>query len=116
MYCSSRRIFALLLAVLLTLGMSLSVAHAGHMSVQMAMASAASAFGQGGCDHCNGGGDSTNTLACPSMLYCSSPAVLLADGGVAVATTSELLVPVIALARSLITPPDPYPPKLVNLG
>lgn len=112
---SSRQIIALFLGVFLALGMSLSAVQAGEMAVQMAMAGDVDMSGQGDCDGC--GDDSVDAVTCSPMLSCSGMAALLpAAGGLVATQTIKQVTPVSGVARDLTAPPDPYPPKSLNLG
>lgn len=88
------------------------------MAVQMAMVGDAGASGQGGCDGCGGSGDDgVGSLTCSSMLNCAGMAALLpVEGGLGMTHAAEVFVPVCSVARDLTAPPDPYPPRSVNLG
>jgi hypothetical protein len=113
---SSRRIVALVLGVFLALEMSLSAVQASEMAVQMAMASDAGASGQGDCDGCGSDDDAANAVACSSVLNCSSVALLPVECGLAVIKPAKLFIPISGVARDLTAPPDPYPPKSLDLG
>lgn len=111
---SSRQFIALFLGVLLALGMSLSAVQASEMAVQMVMTSDAGASGQGDCDGCD---DSADAVTCTPVLSCSGMAALLpAAGGFTVAQAIKQVTPVSGVARDLIAPPDPYPPRSLDLG
>lgn len=111
---SVRHVLAALFGVLLALGVSVSAVQAGEMSLQMAMAAEAGASGQGGCDDCAGGDDAGMT--CPSALLCSVIAILPAERGMPAATPARSPDRTFRLARGLAAPPDPYPPRLLQLG
>jgi len=114
---SSRRLSALLLAVFLALGMTLSAVQASDMAAKMAMASNMGATGQGGCDAC-GGGDDGNTKAdtCIPMCTASVPA-LLPSGFVATAPdVADPHVPGYRFVRGRTPSPDPYPPRFTDFG
>jgi hypothetical protein len=115
---SSRQFIALFLGVFLALGMSLSAVQASDMAVQMAMAGDVDMSGQGDCDGCGGSGDdSVDAVTCSPMLSCSGMAALLSAAGGLVATqTIKQVAPVSSVARDLTAPPDPYPPRSLNLG
>ena len=115
---SSRQFISLFLGVFLALGMSLSAVQASEMAVQMAMAGDADMSGQGDCDGCGGNGDdSIDAVTCAPVLNCSGMAALLpAAGGLVATQTIKQVTPVSSVARDLTAPPDPYPPRSLNLG
>lgn len=116
---AARRIVALCLGVFLALGMSLSAVQAGEMAVQMAMmTSDAGASGQSDCDGCGDSGDDrADALTCSPALNCSGMTAVLPTGlGLAATGTTKLIIPVSGAARDLIAPPDPYPPRSLDVG
>ena len=114
---SSRRLSALLLAVFLALGMSLSVVQASDMASKMAMTPGMADSGNGNCADCGGGDGNTNTAACKAMCTAGhSPAVL--SFGALFANQSAAVPPASRERPSLgrVPSPDPYPPRSTDLG
>lgn len=95
--------------------MSLSAVQASEMAIQMA-AGEAGASGQGDCDGCGGSGDDGSALTCAPMLSCSGMTALMpVERGLVATHAAEVFVPVSSVARDLIAPPDPYPPRSRDL-
>jgi hypothetical protein len=111
------RIRALLLAILLGLGMSLSFVQGGVMATEMAVAADGAQHAPGECDSC-GGGDHRGMNASTCLALCGIVVQGLMPG--------ELLTPpsayraVLQFARLNLSgqfhSPDHGPPKLLILG
>lgn len=116
--CSIRQIFALMLAVFVTLGLSLSVVGASAMAAKMATSSHMSASVYSDCHDCDGGhSDKGKPMVC--TVGCVSPvSVVFPHIGQATIpwTGMKLLPPKIALLFGSTAPPDPYPPRSIDLG
>lgn len=115
---SARHVIALFLGVFLALGMSMSAVQASEMAIQMAMSTDADTSGQGDCDGCGGSGDdSTDAVTCSSVSTCAGMTALLpGTDGLAVFQIIKQGTPVSDVAGDLAAPPDPYPPRSLNLG
>ena len=113
---SVRQIFALVLGVFVTLGVSLSVVQASDMAVKMATTSDMGASDHGDCHGC---GDShagkTKPMVC--TVACPVSAALPQVGPVAeVSTPTKLALPRTALLLGSISSLDPYPPRSIDIG
>ncbi|WP_400157946.1 hypothetical protein [Agrobacterium sp. P15N1-A] len=107
-----------MLAVFVTLGLSASVVGASDMAVKMATSSHMSAAVYGDCHDCDGGhSDKSKPMVC--TVGCVSP-VSVVFPHVGQTTISlvgtKLLPPKIALLFGSTAPPDPYPPRSIDLG
>ena len=127
---SPRHVFALLLAVFVTVGVSVSAVQASTMAVNMAMASKADmamtsetgmpgmgAASDSDCNACiKGAGDNGNPMHCPPT--CIAPVLALLPLEFAAMTViraplpSALPTPFLHGRSSL---PDPFPPKSIDL-
>jgi hypothetical protein len=122
---SPKHVFALLLAVFLTGGFSLSVAQASVMSARMTMMTMAADAGMadmgtatdGDCHAClKGAGDSGNPMHCPPTCIAPVLAVLPHD-------LAMIVVPLVSRPSALPTAllhgrsslPDPTPPRPSDL-
>lgn len=113
-----RRIFALLLAVLVTVGMGLSAVQASTMNMNaMDMGAGMAMAGMAKCNDCGTPGDSKG------MVVCTAPACAVqaaADAPLALVLDLDFVtVSHDALSRFLFgreTVPDPYPPRTSDIG
>ena len=115
---SVRQIFALFLGILVTLGLSLSVAQLGAMPAKMVMSSDIGASGQGDCHDCGSAGD-VDGKAIPCKGVCVSPAfvaLLQEMPGVTISLTTLSPSPEARLVPGWASPPDPYPPRSRLVG
>jgi hypothetical protein len=113
-----RQIFAVLLAVFVTVGLSLSVAQAGNMPMKMSMGSGMTTSGQGNFHDCDGGdAGKTKAMMCAAICAASAFATLpeVAPIGVAKIMTAMALPEDEFLIGSR-SPPDPYPPRSSYIG
>jgi hypothetical protein len=113
---SPGRILALLFAILVTVGMSLSVVQANGMATKMAMASEMGTSGHGGCDVCPAGGDGAKVPACSPMCV---PPVLLMLQQVALVLPESISTSFAVRSDQLhgrVSPPDPSPPRSTSIG
>ncbi len=119
-HSSARRLLTFMLAVLVTLGLSLSTVEAGSMASEMAKMAAMSDMKSsmfGACQKCAGKGDHAAMVnACGTV--CVAPVI---------AISPQESLPAFALAQiyflrrhSLLhgraPPPDPYPPRSNTIG
>ena len=113
-----RRIFVLLLAVFVTVGMGLSAVQASTMSMKMMdTASGMTMSGPGKCQDCGKSSDSKGMAACAAPA-CPSP---MAAHAPSIMTLDLDFVPVrhhfqndVVLGRDAV--PDPYPPRTSDIG
>lgn len=129
---SPRHVFALLLAVFVTVGVNVSAVQAGAMSVKMAITPEASmamasdtgmtmpGMGAGSDSDCKaclkGARDTGNPMHCPPI--CIAPVLAVLPQGLAIT-----LAPPVQQPSALPTPflhgrsslPDPFPPKSIDL-
>jgi hypothetical protein len=115
---SLRQAVILLLGVFVALGVSLSAVQTSNMAANMTMASAASASGHDGCAGCAAGNDDyAKAMACASI--CSAPAFAVLPRALAIAVvkaTADVYLPEDVFFLGRVSPPDPYPPRLGDLG
>ena len=113
-----RRIFVLLLAVFVTAGMGLSAVQASTMSIKMMdLAPGMGASGSGRCDDCGGSGDSKGmgacvTSGCIAPLVSHVPSVEIVD--LAFVAVRHMHLDIALLGRD--SGPDPYPPRISDIG
>jgi hypothetical protein len=114
---SVRKIFAVLLAVLVTAGLSLSVAQASDMAAKMSMATEMAASGHSGCHACDGG-DAGNAKAATCAAVCAPFLATLPQAApMAVAEMATIApLPEDELRRGTEPPPNRTPPRTLTLG
>jgi hypothetical protein len=119
--CSARQALTLLLAVLVTLSMSLSLVQASTMSAMGDMTPTMSKMTMGGsghdtCKNCTKGGDGAKAVACGS--FCVTPAIatLPQNAFTARSRPSVTAIKLYSLLRGRVPAPDPYPPRPNDLG
>lgn len=117
----ARQALIFMLAVLVTLSMSLSVVQARTMSAMDNMMSGMARMAMGdskhdGCKDCTKGGDGTKAVACGSA--CVTPAIAILQQATFVAPGRALAITskMVSLLRGRTPPPDPYPPRRNDLG
>ena len=111
------RVRALLLAVLLGLGMSLSVVQGSVMAAEMAIAADDAHHGPSGCDGC-GGGDHNDMNAGTCLAACGPAAQGLMPGELLTlpsASRTGFQVARLHLSSQFHSP-DHGPPKILILG
>lgn len=113
---SVRQILAIVLAVFVTVGVSLSVVQASDMAIKMATTSDMGASGHGDCNGCgdNDAGKAKPmvcTIACP--VFAALPQV---DPVAEISTPTKLALPKTPLLLGSIASLDPYPPRSINIG
>jgi hypothetical protein len=107
-----RQVIALVLAVFVTLGLSLSVVQANDMAVKMAMTSDMGVSGHGECHGCDAG--MTKSMVC--AVACPVSAAVPHVGPVAeISTPTKLALPRMALLLGSASPLDPYPPRSIDI-
>jgi hypothetical protein len=113
----ARQLVVMFLAVFVTVEMGLSVAQATDMTAKMAMASDMDGSGHDGCQGCPAGGDNgMKAMTCTSI--CVAPVLAVLPQAEPVMLVHK---PVSFIARYLLlhgrtSPPDPYPPRSINIG
>ena len=114
---STRQIFILFLAVLVTAGMGMSAVQAADMTVRKAMTSDMSASGHGDCTKCSGSnGADGKVMVCPPACIAPVVAVLPPVGPVIIMPVVTIpSVPRDVLLSGSASAPDPYPPRLSDL-
>jgi hypothetical protein len=112
-----RKIFAVLLAVLVTAGLSLSVAQASDMAFKMSMAAEMATSGHGGCHACDSG-DAGKAKAASCATVCAPfLATLPQTAPLAVAETATIArIPKDELPRGTKPPSKRTPPRTLTLG
>lgn len=113
---SVRQMFAVLLAVFVTLGMSASVVQANNMAIKMATASEMAVAGHGDCHGCDGDAGKTKAMVCTVACVTPVTAIPQVDPVVEIFTPAKLGLPRTALLFGTTLPPDPYPPRSTNIG
>jgi hypothetical protein len=114
---SVRQIFALLLAVLVATGLSLSVTEAGNAPMKMSMGSAMTASGHEHCHDCNGDAGKAKAVTCAPVCAASTFATLPQVAPVAVTEiVTTLAPPEDEFLVGVRSPPDPYPPRSADIG
>jgi hypothetical protein len=118
MHRLSKQLIVLLLAVFVTVGMSLSVVQASNMSIKMMdMASSMGKSGGGSCNDCGGPGDTSSMAACAAS-GCVAP-VAAHFPSVEVLDMASTAIHHLHLDVSLLgldSRPDPYPPRTSHIG
>jgi hypothetical protein len=113
-----RQIFAVLLSVFVTAGLSLAVAQAGNVPMKMPMASGMTASGHSDfhdCDSCAAG--KTKGMVCAEMCAASIFATLPQIAPMAIAEImTTLAAPEDEFLIGSRSPPDPYPPQSADIG
>jgi hypothetical protein len=116
---SARKLFSLLLAAFIAVGMSLSVAQASGMTARMAIMSEMGMPDHAGCQDCPDQPDDTGMKAMACGNVCAGPVlatlpaaavpVLVGEKAASFVTGDPLLH-----GRALL--PDPYPPRTSDIG
>lgn len=97
--------------------MAVSAVQTGENTAQMLSMTGAGGNGPGNCDGCGGGDDDTKAVTCAPALTCASmAAVLPAERGIAPPRSALAFVPLSIAAHSLIAPPEPYPPRSLEVS
>lgn len=119
---SARQVLALLLAVFVTLGISLSVVQASSMAPAMAATSItkmsmADASGHDGCKDCADlSPDGVKAVACGSSCVAPTFALLPLASASSFAQTSPMVAKRHLSLIGLASAPEPYPPRPSDLG
>jgi hypothetical protein len=114
---SAQRVFTLLLAVLVTVGLTLSAALAGGMGMKMSMGTEMGASGHTDCHHCHvGAADKTKATTCAPV--CAAPVIAMSSDValLAVVEIATIALPEDDLLSGARLPPDPYPPRSAKIG
>ena len=115
-----RQIFAVLLSVFITAGLSLAVAQAGNMPMKtsMSMASVMTASGHGDFHDCDSGAaGKTKEMVCAEICAASIFATLPQIAPMVVAEImTTLALPEDEFLIGSGSPPDPYPPRSTDIG
>ncbi|USJ28533.1 hypothetical protein [Ensifer adhaerens] len=115
---SARKLVAMFLAVFVTVGMSLSAVQATDMSVKMAMTTDMSGSTHDGCPGCPNGGGDHGMKAMMCSVVCAVPVVAVLPQGTSMPAVPQ---PIFFTARDSLlhgtrAPPDPYPPRTIDIG
>ncbi|MGI0526584.1 hypothetical protein ABY43_20715 [Rhizobium giardinii] len=116
---SARKLFALLLAVFIAAGMSLSVAHASSMAAKMATMSEMDMPDHGDCQDCpdQPGDNGMKVMACGNV--CAAPVLATPPVAAVPVLVGEKAASIVAgdpLLHGRALPPDPYPPRTSDIG
>jgi hypothetical protein len=118
---SARQALTLLLAVLVTLSMSLSLVQASTMSAMSGMTPTMAKMMMGGsghdtCKDCTQSGDGAKAATCGSVCVAPAIAPLPQYFSAAPPRASRLAIGRYSLLYGRVPVPDPYPPRLNDLG
>ncbi|RTL91474.1 hypothetical protein EJV44_19650 [Ancylobacter aquaticus] len=116
-YWSLRRVLALLLAVLVTAGMNLSMAHASDVAAKRVATADVGVSAYDGCQGCPNGGDhGMKAAACAAL--CATPvlAVLPQEAPAPALQRTVSFAVHSLLLHGMALPPDPYPPRPTYIG
>ncbi len=115
---SVRQIFAVLLAVFVTVGLSLSAAQASNMRMKMSMGSGMTTSEHSDFHDCDrGNADKTKAMICAAICAASVVATVPEVAPIAAAEImTKLALPKDELLIGSRSPPDPYPPRSANVG
>lgn len=111
---SLTRPLIMVLAVLVTVAMSLSAVQASGMASKMTMMSDMGASVGGDCHQCSGGEETGKAAAC--SVFCTAPAVATVPQilGTAVFESSRLALTRSTFLHGRNALPDPFPPRSSN--
>jgi hypothetical protein len=114
---SARQILALMLAVFVTLGLSLSAAQASSMVGKMTMSTEMGVPDHGSCHGCGGDEGKARAMPCASSI-CTMSFLAILPQTVPVAFVGTSVSPSGSrpLPHGIAYPPDPYPPRPIFLG
>ncbi len=117
---SARRLLTLMLAVLVTLSLSLSTVAAGSMASEMAKMAAMSDMKSsmsGACQKCSSkSGHAAMVAACGTVCAAPAAAMLPQDSPVVFALAHIDFLKRASLLQGRAAPPEPYPPRSSNIG
>ncbi|MFG1413560.1 hypothetical protein V5G24_20840 [Xanthobacter sp. VTT E-85241] len=115
---SARKLVALFLAVFVTVGTSLSAVQVSDMTVKMAMASDMGGSGHDGCPGCpaGGGDDGMKAISCTAVCVIPVLAVLPHAEPVMLVHKTVSFITRYRLLHGKTSPPEPYPPRPVDIG
>jgi hypothetical protein len=115
---SIRQILVLVLAVFVTVGIGASVVQASTMAAKMTMASDMGVSSHKDCHDCDGG-DTGKMKPMVCTVTCVTPVSIAAPhvGPVAITVASvKHVLPRAPLWLGSTSPPDPYPPRNLEIG
>jgi hypothetical protein len=112
---SFRQIFAALLAVVVTAGLSLSAVHAGDMTMKMPMQQGMASSEHSDCRNCDhGDSGKMKSVICVAVCAASVVAMLPQASPVEVADIMAIVpLPVDEVVNGRQPPPERYPPKTI---
>jgi hypothetical protein len=118
-HCPARKLFALLLAVFIAAGMSVSVAQASSMTAKMVTMSEMDMPDHGDCQDCpdQPGDNGMKAMACGNV--CAAPVLATLSAAAVpllVGEKAASFVPADSLLHGRELPPDPYPPRTSDIG
>ena len=106
---SSRRLFGLVLALFVSVGLALSGAHAGQMGGKMMMSGADHSM-SGSCGGCDNDNDKAPN-GCKALCVGAVPALVPVGSAVLALEPADFqaLAPIVRVGQA--RPPDPFPPR-----
>ncbi|OYX71159.1 MAG: hypothetical protein B7Y95_13545 [Rhizobiales bacterium 32-66-11] len=113
---SARQLVALFLAVFVTAGTSLSAVQASDMTVKMAMASDVGGSGHDPCQGCPAGDDGMKAISCAAICVAPVLAVLPEAEPVMLVHKTVSFITRYPLLHGKTSPPEPYPPRSIDIG
>jgi len=115
---SARQLFALVLAVFIAAGMSLSVAQASSMSAQIATMTEMGMSAEGGCQDCPDQPGDSGMKAMNCGVACAAPVFAVLPASVLIPTSERAACFAVddSLLRGRALLPDPYPPRTSDIG
>jgi hypothetical protein len=117
---SARRVLTLLLAVLVTLSLSLSAVQASSMASEMAKMAVMSDMDSSMSGDCqkwpNKGNHAAVVGVCGTVCVAPAAAVLPQDSPASVALAQIAFQKRQSLLHGRTSPPDPYPPRFITIG
>ena len=120
MRSSTRRLLTLVLAVLVTLSLSLSAVQASGMASEMAKMTAMSGMDSsmsGDCQKCPNKNDgAAMAMACGPVCVAPAMAMLPQDSPATFALAQIAFLKRHSLLHGRASPPDPYPPRSSDIG
>jgi hypothetical protein len=112
---SFQKVFAALLAVLVTVGLSVSATHAGDMTMKMPMQPAMASSGLSDCRDCDHG-DTGKMKSAICVVICAVPVIAMLPQAppVEVAEVTTIVpLPEDEVVNGRQPPPERYPPKTI---
>jgi hypothetical protein len=115
-FSSARRLFVVLLAMFVTLGLSLSSVQASARHVDMAMSGGMDMAKHPDCPNCKGEDGAAKAKACGIVCVAPVLAVLPAPALAISGPRDSLAAMWTDFLHSRSIPPDPYPPRPTSIG